>query len=61
MVGGLEFASKGVPITSLSELAGKKSEDVILLVDEVSDQNDVIYGDHIAYVNDQHPLTPMEL
>ena len=51
----------GVPITSMAELAGKKSEEAILLIGEVSDHNDTVYGDYIAYLDDQHLWTPIEL
>jgi hypothetical protein len=59
--GGLKLASTGLPITSTAEIADKESEDSILLVGEVSNQNNAIYRDYIAYTDDQHLWTPTEL
>ncbi len=49
------------PVSTLAALAGAKSGNGIVLSGVVSAQNDTMTGDYVAYVDEQHLWSPMEL
>lgn len=49
------------PLSTLSAMAGAKSGDGIMLGGMVSAQNDTLTGDYVAYVDEEHLWSPMEL
>lgn len=49
------------PVSTLAALAGAKSGDGIMLGGVVSAQNDTLAGDYVAYVDEGHLWSPMEL
>ncbi|GAP18495.1 hypothetical protein [Levilinea saccharolytica] len=58
---GLNRASINAPTARLSDMKNMKSGDAILIAATVSERNTPLLGDYLAYTDENHLWSPMEL
>lgn len=60
-MGGLKLAAKSPPITDLLVLEKVENQEGLILSGVVSDRNQMIFGDYVAYTDEEHLWSPKGL